>query len=237
MTVTTYGMGTAADPGATYSEQLAATGYGQGSMLPSLIGAGASILGGIFSARSADKQNRAMIAQAQKQMDFQERMSNTAFQRAAADLEKAGLNRILAFGKPASSPGGAMAQQVPEGQQAINTALAVQRATAEIKNIKANTAKTVAETANVGITGSQIFQQTEKYRHEIDNLKKSGKLIGVQTEVQEALKKIRDSEGIIIQSEADLWTELQNVDAGEAGMLTKYLGPHALKLVLMALKK
>lgn len=223
--------------GTTYSQRLAGTGYGGTSMDPlsAIIGGGASLLGGIFSARSARKQNQMLAAQAAKQMAFQERMSNTAYQRAATDLEKAGLNRVLALGKPASSPGGAMAQQVNEGQQAINTALSVRRASAEIKNINANTAKTVAETANVGLTGSQIFQQTEKFQQEISNLKKTGELISVNKDIASALSRIRGSEEIIIKSEADLWRTLQSVGEGEAGMLAKMIGPNALTLLKLAI--
>lgn len=46
---------------------------------------------------------------AQSQMRFQEKMANTQYQRAASDLEKAGLNRILALGSPAAAPSGALA--------------------------------------------------------------------------------------------------------------------------------
>lgn len=237
MSVNTYPLPIGQTIGTTYSQRLAGTGYGGNSMDPfsAIIGGGAQLLGGIFSARSARKQNEAMIRQAQKQMDFQERMSSTAYQRAAVDLEKAGLNRVLALGRPASSPGGAMAQQVNEGQQAINTALAVRRASAEIKNINANTAKTVAETANVGLTGSQIFQQTEKFRQEYSNLQKTGEILGVNKQISEALAKIRGSEAVIIKSEADLWRTLQSVGSGEAGMLAKLIGPNALTLLKLAI--
>lgn len=74
-------------------------------------------LGGYFNASEAHK-NRA----------FQARMSNTAYQRAADDMEKAGLNRVLALGSPASTPSGASASiQAPKlGSTGIAAATAKQ---------------------------------------------------------------------------------------------------------------
>lgn len=89
---------------------------------PALLGAakaiGPAVIGGLFGLSGAKSSARLSQRQAREQMRFQERMSNTAFQRAASDLEASGLNRILALGNPASTPGGAMGA-VPDFGQAM----------------------------------------------------------------------------------------------------------------------
>jgi len=97
------------------------------------LAAGASAYANYAGGERANKSNRDI---AREQMKFQERMSSTAYQRAMADMEKAGLNPILAYSQGgASSPGGASATMQNTIGPAANSARDAARGFAEIRNL------------------------------------------------------------------------------------------------------
>lgn len=92
------------------------------NFLGSLVTGGASLLGGMFSSDTSAKNTQANIQmqretnqmsmeEAQRNRDFQQQMSSTAYQRASSDMQQAGLNPAMMFGSggAASSPGGNVA--------------------------------------------------------------------------------------------------------------------------------
>lgn len=118
-------------------------------------GAIGSGLGTMLEGDMAQNQaNEFSQSSAQANRNFQEQMSNTAYQRAMKDMEAAGLNPMLAYSQGgASVPTGSMATYTPVAPATASASAAVQSASndsartpATVANVEADTALTKQQT-------------------------------------------------------------------------------------------
>ena len=94
-------------------------------------------LGTMLGFMGGRSRNKAEQASAREQMAFQEHMSSTSYQRAMADMKKAGLNPILAYKQGgASTPTGAKANPVNATLQGAQMASAAAMAEQQVQNAK-----------------------------------------------------------------------------------------------------
>jgi hypothetical protein len=132
-------------------------------------GSAASAFGSFLGARATNQANKKMAREqmrfqkksVREQMAWQQHMSSTAYQRAIADMKKAGINPILAYQQGgASTPSGASsagssARMEDTVGKSLASAIETRRMFAELKNLQEQNRKLSAE---ADLASSQVPQ-------------------------------------------------------------------------------
>lgn len=143
-------------------------------MDPATIALIASAAAGGASYLGQSSANRSSARLAREQMDFQERMSSTAYQRARADMEAAGINPLVAFSSGtagASTPVGSSAKQESTTAAGVSSALQAARLKADIENIKSQTQfnEAAAAASRVNATNAALETPGKRIEAAIDS--------------------------------------------------------------------
>lgn len=192
-----------------------------------LVTGGAHLAGSIASSAFG-------VSQANKQMRFQERMSNTAHQREVEDLKKAGLNPVLSAKLGgASAPLGAQAPtpdfsaSATQGIQAANAVSQIKLQDAQARNLDVQSLDTVTTQA------ARIDLLLGQYHSALESGNLSRAQIGSVREQIQNLKVQRDilnneaSSSALSLSEKRRESEFFKTPMGRAAMHKRYLGKAA----------
>lgn len=142
-------------------------------LLPMIgIGAGAQLTSGLMTNLS----NQAM---SDKQMAFQERMSDTSYERGVADMRAAGINPAMAFSQGgASAPSGAaLAMQNPLQNNPVSSAISSALEGAQMDKVKADTNASNA--------------QAELYAAQTKHVTNSAKSIDIENQIRQLTDLLR----------------------------------------------
>lgn len=182
-------------------------------LLPAITGL-ASVGGSLFTNQSARRQS-------ERQMEFQERMSSTAAQRAVKDYEKAGLNPALAYDRPASSPGGSAAPVENPAEKGISSAMAAMQMREQLKLVREQASKAQSE-AYVAGQSARFAQsaETELYKTYVDEIRNRREILQPTRDLLKAQVQALRYENVGAKNEADLQQKL-----GIFGNILRFIKP------------
>lgn len=156
------------------------------------VSAGLSLGGSVFSAVGGSKTNKANAKEAQKQRDWQERMSNTAHQREVDDLRRAGLNPILSAGGSGASVGpGASASMINPFSGAAEAGNSAARLMA-------------VEKAKVNLEAKALDKNIEKTDTEIKLNESALDTQKTQQDMNRAIEGKNQAESMLLATNADI---------------------------------
>ncbi|AXH75343.1 MAG: DNA pilot protein [Microviridae sp.] len=157
--------------------------------------------------------NAANAQQAQQQMDFQSQQSSTSYQRATADMQKAGLNPMLAYQQGGAGFGaGSSATMANEIGEGANSALSSAQTLQALRNAS-------AQHDNITATTENIDADTEAKRSQVTLNAIQGKKLTASAGLDEQTTKnaTKTFDSIVLDNALKSGTLQSNISSAKSG--------------------